>query len=254
MSIVKLHNQERHLQARIDLAAVFRMAYRYNWYEGIANHFSFAVSDNGKEFLINPNGRHFSLIKASELLLLNAEDSSTMDREEDAPDPTAWAIHSAMHRQVPHACCVLHVHSTYATILSTLKDKTLPPIDQNTCRFYNRVAIDDGFGGMGLGDEAERLPTVFKDKPILLMGSHGIMVTAPSIALAFDELYHFERSCETYIKALMTGKELDILSHEIAEATMQQWLNYNGNGQKYANKLLDECKQILNKEEPDYID
>ena len=192
------------------------------------------------------------MIKASELLLLDADDSSTMNKD-NAPDPTAWAIHSAMHRQVPHARCVLHVHSIYATILSTLKDKTLPPIDQNTCRFYNRVAIDDGFGGMGLGDEAERLPTVLKNKPILMMGSHGIMVTAPSIALAFDELYYFERSCETYIKALMTGKELDILSHDIAQLTMQQWLDYNSNGHKYANKLLDECKQILNKEEPDYI-
>ncbi len=75
----------------------------------------------------------------------------------NAPDPTAWAIHGAIHRNAPHARCVLHVHSKYALALATLKDPSMPPIDQNTMRFYNRISYDMGFDGMGLGDEAERL-------------------------------------------------------------------------------------------------
>jgi ribulose-5-phosphate 4-epimerase/fuculose-1-phosphate aldolase len=95
---------------RVNLAAVFRMTARLGLHEGIANHFSFAVNKNGSQFLINPNGRHFSNIRASEILLLDAHDDSTMDQP-NAPDPTAWAIHGALHRNVAQARCVLHVHS-----------------------------------------------------------------------------------------------------------------------------------------------
>ena len=64
-------------------------------------------------------------------------------------NPTAINIHGTIHQKIPHARCILHVHSKYATALSTLKDPTLKPIDQNTMRFYNRVAIFNDFGGLG---------------------------------------------------------------------------------------------------------
>jgi ribulose-5-phosphate 4-epimerase/fuculose-1-phosphate aldolase len=86
---------DAHYEDRVNLAAVFRMTARLGMNEGIANHFSYAVSNDGSQFLINPNGRHFSNIRASELLLLDAHDDSTMDQP-NAPDPTAWAIHSAL--------------------------------------------------------------------------------------------------------------------------------------------------------------
>ena len=79
-------------QLRIDLAAVFRLAEHFNWHEGVANHFSLAVSTDGKQFLMNPKWRHFSAIKASDLLLLDADDKDAM-RRPNAPDETAWCIH-----------------------------------------------------------------------------------------------------------------------------------------------------------------
>ena len=65
-------------QLRVDLAAVFRLAEHYNWHEGVANHFSLAVSPDGKQFLMNPKWKHFSGIKASDLLLLDADDTEAM--------------------------------------------------------------------------------------------------------------------------------------------------------------------------------
>ncbi len=65
---------------RINLAAVFRMAARLDMHESVANHFSYAVSEHGSQFLVNPMGRHFSNVRASELLLLNANDESTMSK------------------------------------------------------------------------------------------------------------------------------------------------------------------------------
>jgi ribulose-5-phosphate 4-epimerase/fuculose-1-phosphate aldolase len=235
---------------RIDLAAAFRMAARLGMHEGVANHFSCAVSDGGKRFLMNPFGRHFSRLRASELLLLDAEDDSTMDRP-DSPDPTAWAIHGAMHRNLPQARCVLHVHSKYATALASVEVDGLPPIDQNTMRFFNRVALDDGFGGMGLGDEAERLTTRLGDNRVLLMGNHGVMVVGENVARAFDELYYFERACETYITALATGKPLRVAADEIAEKTAQQWEDYVQRV-GIADAHLRELREILDREEPDY--
>jgi ribulose-5-phosphate 4-epimerase/fuculose-1-phosphate aldolase len=133
-------------QLRIRLVCAFRWAARLNLHESIANHFSVAVSGDGREFLINPYGKHFSTIKASDLLLVNADDPASLDRP-DAPDITAWALHSALHRNQPHARCILHTHSKYATALVCLADSRLPPIEQNSMRFFERVAIDNGFEG-----------------------------------------------------------------------------------------------------------
>ena len=91
-----------HYEDRINLAAVFRMAARLDMHEAVANHFSYAVSDDGGQFLINPFGRHFSTLRASELLLLDAHDDGSID-EHNRPDPTAWAIHSAMHLSVQNS-------------------------------------------------------------------------------------------------------------------------------------------------------
>lgn len=248
MAVVRFDPQtDPYRQQRIDLAAAFRWTARLNMHEAVANHFSLAVSDDGRKFLMNPNGIHFSRVKASDLLLLDADDPTTMDRP-DAPDLTAWCIHGAMHRKLPQARAILHLHPKYTLVLAALADSELPPIDQNTMRFYERVAIDGGFDGMGLGDEAERLPGALGNKSVLLMGNHGVMTVGPTVAHAFDEIYYFERACETYITALSTGRPLRIATPEVARKTAQQWADYPG----LATCHFDEIKRILDAEEPDY--
>lgn len=232
---------------REDLAACFRWIARLDWHEAHANHLSVAVDDAGSRFLINPRGRHFANVRASELLLLDAGDRATMQRP-DAPDPTAWCIHSAMHRHLPHARCVMHLHSPSALVLACLQDRTLPPIDNNTARFFNRIAVDDAFDGMGLGSEGERYCERMGDKRVLLMGNHGVMVAGPTIAETFDSLYYFERACETYIAVLSTGKTADVMSDAVAEKTARQWEEYPG----FAESHLREVREILDREEPEY--
>ena len=237
-----------HRELRLELACAFRWAARLGMHEATANHFSVATSVDGAQFLINPNGSHFSRIRASDLLLLDAHAPDTM-RQANAPDPTAWALHSAIHRRRSRARCVLHVHSKYATVLACLADSRLPPIDQNCMRFFERVVIDDHFEGMGLGDEAERVSRLIGDHPILLMGNHGVIAIGPSVAQAFDDLYYFERACETYIVALSTGQPLRIAPAEIARRTCRQWTDdYAGSADRHFNAL----RQILDEEEPAY--
>lgn len=245
-----LDESDPHYEDRVNLAAVFRMTARLDMHESIANHFSYAVSGDGSRFLVNPMGRHFSSVRASELLLLDAHDATTMNKP-GAPDPTAWAIHGAMHRNLPHARCLLHVHSRYATALASVRVDGLPPIDQNTMRFFRRVSIDEGFDGMGLGDEAERLTTTLGNNRVLIMGNHGVLVAGDTIAKAFDDLYYFERACCNYVTALATGKPLRVVSDEVAEKTAAQWDDYV-NKSRFADIHLREIREILDREEPDY--
>ena len=238
-------------QLRVDLSAALRWAVRLNYHEGVANHFSVATNDSGTQFLINPNARHFSTIRASELLILDVNNQHTMSQP-NAPDPTAWGLHGAVHRNCPHVRCVLHVHSIFSTVLACLKDPRLPAIDQNTAQFHNRVVIDKGFDGMAFDNEGERCAAMLGDpsKKVMLMGNHGVMVTGSSVSDAFNRLFYFERSAETYIRALQTGLDLNFLSDEVAEKTAQQWETYVGS----ADAHFSELKFILDSEEPDYRD
>ena len=235
-----------HWQARVELACAFRWTARLGFHESVANHFSVAVNASGRQFLINPGGRHFSRISASDLLLIDLDEPD--DAALQATDPTAIALHSALHRNHPHARCLLHTHSRYATALACLADPTLPPIEQNAMRFFERVAYDDGFDGMGLGDEAERVGRLLGDKPIMLMGNHGLLVAADSVAQAFDDLYYFERACELYFTARSSGLPLRVVSDEIARKTRQQWLDYPNFAAQHFAALL----AILDEESPDF--
>lgn len=236
------------IEARRDLAATFRWFARLNMHESVANHFSLAISADGRRFLMNPRGRHFSRIRASDLIVCDADDAAMMDRP-DAPDPTAWHIHGRIHARNPEARCVMHLHPRYATALSALADSRMPPIDQNTMRFWGRLVIDEGFEGMGLSDaEGDRLASLLEGGKVLLMGNHGVLVAAPNVAQALDEMYYFERACETVMLCYATGRPLRVAPDHVARTTAQQWADY----QQLGIDHLAEVRAILDAEEPDY--
>ena len=236
-------------QARVDLAAALRWAAKLNLHEGVANHFSLAINDSGSRFLMNPNQRHFSRIKASELIEIDVNDPEVLTGP-DAPDITAWGLHGSIHRHCRHARCVMHVHSNYATVLAALADSRLPPIDQNAAMFYNRYVIDEAYGGLALEDEGERCARLLHDpkKRVMIMGNHGLLVVGASVAETFNRLYYFERAAGTYIQALQTDRELRVLSDEVAEKTAQQLEAYPEQDERH----FAELKAILDNEGSDY--
>ena len=231
-----------------DLAAAFRWTARLNMNEGIANHFS-ACIPNSNDFYVNGSGMHFSSIKASDMILVKQNMIEEIKKQPELVDPTALNIHGAIHKKVPHARCILHVHSKYATALSTLKNPTLEPIDQNTMRFYNRIAIYDDFGGLGFEEESNKMAAAIGNNRSMLLANHGILTVGETVADAFDELYYFEKACETYITALSTNKELNLVEPKIAEKTAQEWENYPINMGKQHLKAI---RLILDNENSDY--
>ncbi|MCP9482461.1 class II aldolase and adducin N-terminal domain-containing protein [Shimia sp. CNT1-13L.2] len=249
MSVAELRPNMDFWQERVDMAAAFRWTERLNMHEGVANHFSLAVNDDGTQFLMNPNQMHFRRIKASDLLFLDANNPKTLEGP-DAPDPTAWGLHGSIHRRCPHARCVMHVHSIHATVLAALADSTLPPIDQNTATFYNRYVVDNQFGGLAFEEEGERCASMMSDPKVktMIMGNHGVLVIGSSVADTFNRLYYFERAAETYIRALQTGQPLRVLSDEIAEKTAQELEDYPEQDVRHLNEL----KAILDEEGSNY--
>lgn len=251
MAVHSLHSaDDREWQLRVDLAAAFRLAVHFDWHESVGNHFSAAVSEDGKTFLLNPRWQHFSTIRASDLLLLHAQDKETMERE-NAPDPSAWCIHGSVHAAVPHARVLLHCHPPYATALCGLKDPSLKPIDQNTARFFNRCAVDLDFGGMA--DEAEegkRIAHAFGNHGIMMMGNHGVSVAGETVAQAFEDLYFLERAARTMVLAYSTGQPLNVMDNALAEKTAAAWEDYAG----AADAHFEQLKQMLDRTDPSYRD
>lgn len=240
-----------HAETRAEMAAAFRWTARENMHEGVANHFSMAVNEDGTEFLINPK-KHFSIIKASDLWVIDADDpdSAKGDGTGEAPDPTAWGLHASLHRHVPHARCAMHVHSTYATVLASLTDSRLPAIDQSSAMFYNRQVVDEDYGGLALEDEGTRCARLFQDPSVrtMIMGNHGVLFIGETVAETFVRMYYFERAARTYVLALQTGKPLRELSHEVAETTARQ---QEGDTQAEAD-FMHGMRAVLDAQEPDY--
>jgi ribulose-5-phosphate 4-epimerase/fuculose-1-phosphate aldolase len=193
---------------------------------------------------MNPNQVHFGRIKASDLILLDANDPSAMEGPE-APDPTAWGLHGSIHRLCPHARCLMHVHSKAATVLATLANSTLPPIDQNSAMFYERHIVDADYGGLAFEAEGARCAGLLKDPKIriMVMGNHGVLALGQTVADTFFQLYYFERAAQTYISALQTGQPLRFLDDDVARKTAAELAAYPDSADCYFRDIkliLDE--------------
>ena len=237
------------IEERQDLACAFRWTSKMGMDEGIANHFSIRVNGPGTSFIINQNRQDFSRIRPSDLILLDAENHNFMNQLE-SPDPTAWGLHGAIHRYCSHARCIMHLHPIYSTVLASLEDRNLPPIDQRTVMFYERDVVDEKYGGLAFKDEGERCVSLLEDKKVkvMVMGNHGLLVIGDNVADTFSRLYYFELAAETYIKALWTGKPLRIMSDKIAKKTVSELDNYPDQSKIF----FEELKSVLNEESPSY--
>ena len=239
-------SEEWHL--RVDLAAAFRLSAMNQWHEAVANHFSVATSKDGKRFLMNPRWMHFSRIRAKDLIHLDADDKSTMDRP-DAPDLTAWSLHGRLHAALPQARCIMHLHPPYATAIASLADPDIKPIDQNTARFFNRLAFDMDYGGMANSDEeGDRLARKFGNRQIMMMGNHGVLICAETVAEAYDLTYYLERASRNLVLAYQTGQKLHVMADDVAEQTAREW--ESDRDQFHAH--FKEMKMLLDTEDNSY--
>jgi len=205
---------------RVDLAAAFHLAVKYELHEGIANHFS-AMLPDGQHFLVNPFGLHFAELTASNLIVCDLQGRVT--RGEGAPAASAHHIHAPIHRLVPRARVLLHTHQPHATAISMIAEGRLEWALHTSCRFHGRVAYDRDYDGVALADTVgERMAAVLGDAEVLFLGNHGVMTVAPTVAQAFDDLYFLERAAQTQLLAMSSGQPLAMLDEELIQQVAAQ--------------------------------
>jgi ribulose-5-phosphate 4-epimerase/fuculose-1-phosphate aldolase len=236
---------------RVDLAAAFRLAARMDLHEGVCNHFSVMLPD-GKRFLLNRYGLHWSEVSASNLLTLDA-DGRVLEGDGDF-EKTAFYIHSRIHLANPRATCVLHTHMPYATALTLLENGRLEMVEQNALRFHDDIAYDDVYNGLVVDNaEGDRLARVLGGKRVMFLANHGVIVVGPTVAEAFDALYYLERACRLQVLARSivanSGGKFRPVRPEVVRETYKLIL---ADTPKYAGAHFEALKRILDREEPAY--
>jgi ribulose-5-phosphate 4-epimerase/fuculose-1-phosphate aldolase len=190
-----------------DLALALRAAAHHGLSEGVCNHFSVALPDDSRRFLINPRGLHWSEIGAEDIVLV--DEHGTVLQGRHRVEPTAMFIHAAAHRITGQAV-VLHTHMPYATALTMTTDRALDTCaSQGAMRFHGRVGIDTGYNGLALDwAEGERIARSMQGKDVAFLANHGVIVCGATIAHAYDDLYYLERVCMHQVLAMSTGRPL----------------------------------------------
>jgi ribulose-5-phosphate 4-epimerase/fuculose-1-phosphate aldolase len=236
-------------EARVDLAACFRMAARLGLHEGICNHFSLMLPGRDDLFLVNPYGWAFSEITASRLLICDFH--GNVIAGDGVPEATAFFIHARVHRNVPRAKACFHTHMPNATALAMLEGPPLVWAGQSALKFYGRTVVDEDYGGLALDErEGDRIAAAIGDADIVFMRNHGVMVVGPSAAAAWDDLYYLERAAEAQRLAMSTGRPLKPVPPETARRTYEQMRAGDGES---ARLHLESIKRILAREEPDFM-
>ena len=236
---------------RIDLAAAFRLAVRLDLHEGVCNHFS-AMLPDGKRFLLNRYGLHWSEVTASNLLTLDA--AGKLLEGEGEYEKTAFYIHSRIHLAHPRATCVLHTHMPYATALTLLEGGRLEMVEQNALRFHDDIAYDDIYNGLVVDEsEGDRLARALGARRAMFLASHGVIVVGESVAEAFDAMYYLERACRLQVLARSmvanAGGKLRTVRPEVVEKACGMMRD---DAPKYASAHFGALKRILEREEPGY--
>jgi ribulose-5-phosphate 4-epimerase/fuculose-1-phosphate aldolase len=234
-------------EARVDLAAAYRLAVLHGLNEGIDNHFTLALPGRNDRFLVIPYGLHWSEVTANNLIVVDLDGHRV--EGEGTIEPTAFYIHGRIHRGRTDARCVLHVHMPYATALTSVEGGRLAMSTQNALPFHGRVAYDDHYNGLALDDaEGDRVVATLGDKDVLFMANHGITVVGPSVADAYDTLYYLERACQNQVLAASLGQPLKILPDPFVAEVSARMRVSGHNRQTH----FDALKRLLDRTQPDY--
>ncbi|RYC28777.1 aldolase [Lichenibacterium minor] len=234
------------LRARVDLAACFRMAARLGLEEGICNHFSALVPGRDDLFLVNPYGFAFAEITASGQLVCDFD--GNVVEGEGRPEATAFFIHARLHATLPRARAAFHTHMPNATALSMVEGEPLAFAGQTALKFLGRTAVDERYNGLALdATEGNRIAATLGDADVVFLRNHGVMVTGPTIAEAWDDLYYLERAAEVQVKALSTGRPLRAVDPDVARRVAAQMRE----GDPESARLhLESVKRVLMREDP----
>lgn len=241
-------------EARVDLAAAHRLAVMYGFHEGIDNHLTLMVPGYDDRFLLAPFGLHWSEITASDFLVVDFAGNILEGDPAGLVEDSAFFIHAPMHASARKIRCILHTHMPYATALSMLEEPELDLMSQNAISFKDEVFYDCEYRGLAYDrSEGERMTAALGEKSVLMLRNHGIVTVGETVAQAFQLLYFFERTAESHVLALSTGRPLRLVEKDIVDYTVEQFRGSSAvMGHDRAELHFAALKRILDRKEPDY--
>ena len=191
-----LHRKQR-------LAAGFRLFSKFGFDEGVAGHITARDPERLDHFWVNPFGMHFGHIRVSDLILVNDQGEVV---EGDMPvNDAAFAIHSQIHAARPDVVAAAHAHSIYGKSWSAL-GRTLDPITQDVCAFYEDHAVFDDYTGVVLDiEEGKRIAHALGDNKAAILRNHGLLTVGHSVDEAVWWFITMERSCQAQLLASSAG-------------------------------------------------
>ena len=207
-------------QARVDLAAAYRLVAHFGWDDLVFTHISARVPGPEHHFLINPYGLMFDEITASSMVKVDLAGQIVMESPYQI-NPAGFTIHSAIHAARSDALCVMHLHTVEGVAVSAQKNGLLP-ISQHSLFPLASIGYHD-YEGLALNeDEKPRLVVDLGDKTCLMLRNHGLLTVGHSTADAFLAMYNLQRSCEIQILAQAGGSELVSIRKPILDGIAEQ--------------------------------
>jgi len=201
-------------QARVDLAALYRLVALHGWDDLIYTHISARIPGPEHHFLINPYGMLFEEITASSLVKIDL-DGNIVQETPYKVNPAGFVIHSAIH--MAHASrhrVVMHTHTRAGMAVCALKEGLLP-ISMVATAFHGKLAYHDYEGPSLDLDERGRLLKNLGDNPAMMLRNHGLLTTGRTVPEAFLRLYRLERACQIQVDAAAAGT-LNIMGDNLA--------------------------------------
>ena len=233
-------------QARVDLAALYRLVALYGWDDLIYTHISARIPGTDHNFLINPYGLTFDEITASSLVKIDL-DGNILQETPYFINPAGFTIHSAVHAAREDAKYVMHLHTDQGVAVSAQKEGLLP-ISQHALIVIPRLAYHD-YEGIALNhDERERLVADLGDKDLMLLRNHGTLAVGDTAGACFVGMFYLERACKMQILALSGGREHVLLAPQAAQDEVR---SQTGNGMGGA-LAWPACLRKLDRESPGY--
>lgn len=211
---------EEEWQARVDLAACYRLAAMHGWTDLIYTHISARVPGTDDHFLLNPFGFMFEEVTASSLVKLDTEGEVVMPSPY-AVNAAGFTIHSAVHEARHDMACVMHTHTVSGMAVSAQEDGLLP-LAQTSLVFHGALSYHD-YEGIALDlDERERLVADLGGNTAMILRNHGLLTCGRSVAEAFMTMYMLEKACELQLAA-QAGGTLRLIPEEVCTHTARQF-------------------------------
>ncbi|HYF46205.1 MAG TPA: class II aldolase/adducin family protein, partial [Acidimicrobiales bacterium] len=194
-------DQREHMKQR--LAAAFRLFGRFGFGEGVAGHITARDPERPECFWVNPFGMSFHHIRVSDLILVD-EHGDVVEGEYEV-NRAAFAIHSQVHAARPDVQAAAHAHSLHGKAWSSL-GRTLDPLTQDSCAFYEDHALFDDFTGVVLDtQEGKRIAHALGEHKAVILRNHGLLTVGHTVDEAAWWFITMERTCQAQLLAEAAG-------------------------------------------------